>query len=146
MTVEHFDKWQSVYEEYISLLDERRKMGIEGGSEMQNDPAVFLSVGDSFDYPLRKALNIISGRWKVPILFEIFNSNPIRFNTLKKQLEGVSVSMLSTSLKELTDDGLVSRIQYNEIPLRVEYSLTEKGISLFYILMDLSRWEYLYGK
>ena len=48
--------------------------------------------------------------------------------------------MLANSLQELMDDGLVSRIQYNEMPLRVEYSLTETGKSLFPILSEITSW------
>jgi len=91
--------------------------------------------------PFLDALSVISGRWKLPILFEVFFEDGIRFNALKKNLDGISVSMLSTSLRELKDDGLIERKQYNELPLRVEYFLTEKGVSLFRILIELLKWQ-----
>ena len=73
--------------------------------------------------PYHFVTNCISGKWKMTILHHIHHYGKIRFNETKKTL-GVSEKVLSQQLKELTHDGLVQRIQYNTIPLKVEYILT----------------------
>lgn len=90
--------------------------------------------------PLRYALDKIGGKWKIPILWELNVNGIMRFNQLKKEVHGITNTMLANSLQELMDDGLVNRIQYNEMPLRVEYSLTETGKSLFPILSEITSW------
>lgn len=76
--------------------------------------------------PYIYALSCISGKWKMSILNHINYYGFIRFSKTKKTFP-VSEKVLSQQLKELVADGLVARIQYNEIPLRVEYHLTETG-------------------
>ncbi len=76
--------------------------------------------------PYLYALSCISGKWKMSILNHINYYGYIRFSKTKKTFP-VSEKVLSQQLKELVADGLVERIQYNEIPLRVEYHLTEAG-------------------
>ena len=90
--------------------------------------------------PLRYALDKIGGKWKIPILWELNINENMRFNQLKKEVHGITNTMLANSLQELIADGLVSRIQYNEMPLRVEYFLTEDGKSLFPILEQITDW------
>lgn len=63
-----------------------------------------------------------------------------RYNDILKKVRGISNTMLAKSLKELENDGLVTRHEYVEVPVRVEYSLTEKGLSLQPILADLAGW------
>ncbi len=76
--------------------------------------------------PYLYALSCISGKWKMSILNHINYYGFIRFSKTKKTFP-ISEKVLSQQLKELVADGLVERIQYNEIPLRVEYHLTETG-------------------
>lgn len=76
--------------------------------------------------PYLYALSCISGKWKMSILNHINYYGFIRFSKTKKTFP-ISEKVLSQQLKELVADGLVERIQYNEIPLRVEYHLTEAG-------------------
>ena len=90
--------------------------------------------------PLRFALDKIGGKWKIPILWELNLNETMRFNQLKREIHGITNTMLSNSLQELIDDGLVKRIQYNEMPLRGEYFLTDKGKSLFPILKQITAW------
>ncbi|MFR5265233.1 winged helix-turn-helix transcriptional regulator [Clostridium sp.] len=97
------------------------------------------------EYSLRElsinyALDIISGKWKLPILWEISRHESIRFNQLQKNLDGISSLMLTRSLKELVDKKLISRIQYNEVPPHVEYSVTELGKGLCPILHAIEDW------
>lgn len=90
--------------------------------------------------PLRYALDKIGGKWKIPILWELNINGTMRFNQLKKEIHGITNTMLANSLQELINDGLVTRVQYNEMPLRVEYFLTDTGKSLFPILSQITDW------
>ena len=85
-------------------------------------------------------LNQIGGKWKLPILCSLLNNGPSRYNELLKNIRGLSNTMLSKTLKELEDDGLVRRSEYLEVPIRVEYRLTGKAMKLQPILIDLIRW------
>lgn len=89
---------------------------------------------------LQGALNIIGGKWKLPILCSLLSNGSSRYNELLKNTRGISNTMLSKTLKELEDDGLVQRSEYLEVPIRVEYDLTDKARRLQPILMDLIRW------
>ncbi|MDO4260787.1 MAG: helix-turn-helix domain-containing protein [Eubacteriales bacterium] len=90
--------------------------------------------------PLRYALDKIGGKWKIPILWMLNIHGTMRFNQLKKEIHGITNAMLAGSLQELMEDGLVERVQYNEMPLRVEYFLTEAGTALFPILSQITEW------
>ena len=85
-------------------------------------------------------INMIGGKWKLPILCSLLNNGASRYNELLRNIRGLSNTMLSKTLRELEDDGLVSRAEYLEVPVRVEYRLTEKALRLQPILMDLIRW------
>ncbi len=89
--------------------------------------------------PYHFVTGCISGKWKMTILHQIHHYGRIRFNEAKKAL-GISEKVLSQQLKELTNDGLVERIQYNTIPLKVEYILTPLGEDLIPALDILYVW------
>ena len=89
---------------------------------------------------LQKALNTIGGKWKLPILCSLLANGTSRYNQLLKNIRGISNTMLSKTLKELEDDGLVERSEYLEVPVRVEYDLTDKARQLRPILTDLIQW------
>ncbi len=89
---------------------------------------------------LQGALSAIGGKWKLPVLCSLTANGESRYNELLKNIGGVSNTMLSKTLKELEDDGLVRRAEYLEVPVRVEYSLTEKARRLQPILAELIRW------
>jgi len=95
---------------------------------------------DSTICGLRKALNIIGGKWKILILCSIHEVGVMRYNELKRKVDGITNTMLAQSLHELEEANLVTRQQYNEMPLRVEYSLTPKCKTLIPILLDLKDW------
>jgi len=86
------------------------------------------------------ALNVINGKWKILILWTIYKNGVIRFNELQRKVNGISSLMLSKNLKELEEDSLVIRHQYNEIPPRVEYELSELSQKLIVALRDLAEW------
>ncbi|WP_297517951.1 helix-turn-helix domain-containing protein [uncultured Clostridium sp.] len=80
------------------------------------------------------ALKTLTGKWKLKIIWEISYQECIRFNQLERRLEGISSLMLTRRLKELVDLKIVHREQFNEIPPRVEYSLTHLGLTLCPVL------------
>lgn len=90
--------------------------------------------------PLGRALNIIGGRWKLRILCTLYADGTQRYNDLLKKTKGITNAMLSSSLKDLEADGIITRKQYEEIPPRVEYSLTGHGQELWPILHRLAHW------
>lgn len=90
--------------------------------------------------PIRYTLEVLGGKWKLPIICLLSNGKPARFSTIKRKLTGVTGMMLSVSLKELEADDIVTREQYNEVPLRVEYTLTEKGKSFVPVLNQVAGW------
>ena len=85
------------------------------------------------------ALNLLSGRWKLPILWKLSYGN-MRYNELKRQVHGITNIMLTRSLQELEAHGLVIRIHYSEVPPHVEYGLTMAGLKLVPALHELKKW------
>ena len=90
--------------------------------------------------PIGESLRMIGGKWKLRIICTLYVDGTQRYNDLVRKTSGVTNAMLSTSLKELEADGIVVRKQYEEIPPRVEYSLTERGRGLWPILHRLAHW------
>jgi DNA-binding HxlR family transcriptional regulator len=84
--------------------------------------------------------NVLSRRWSLLILRNLSSKNVIRFNELKRNLKRISNTVLSDRLTELEKAGLISKKLYPEIPIKVEYRLTNKAKDLEPILQDLSRW------
>lgn len=89
---------------------------------------------------LRRVLDAIGGKWKILLLVALSQADELRYGELKRLVFGITNTMLASSLKELEEDGLVKRTQYPEMPVRVEYSLTDLGRSLIPILMELKGW------
>jgi DNA-binding HxlR family transcriptional regulator len=92
------------------------------------------------DCPLGAALKRIGGKWKIPVLCSLHQDGVTRYNELKCKIKGVTNAVLSKTLKELEGDGLVSRKQYPEVPVRVEYSLTGMSSDLMPIILQLALW------
>jgi DNA-binding HxlR family transcriptional regulator len=90
--------------------------------------------------PVKSALDIIGGKWKLRILVQLLRKEVVRFNELKRDISGITNTMLSNSLHELENDELITRNQYNEMPLRVEYNLTDRGKSLLPLVYELTIW------
>lgn len=85
-------------------------------------------------------LSLISGKYKMTILYALMEFRVVRFNELKRYINGISYKTLSLSLKELEADGLILRKEYPQIPPKVEYSLAARGQSLMPILDALCEW------
>jgi DNA-binding HxlR family transcriptional regulator len=88
---------------------------------------------------LDAAVDVIGGKWKALILWEL-HAEPRRFGELRRGLPGISEKMLIQQLRELEADGIVHREVYREVPPKVEYSLTELGLSLNKALLPLGDW------
>ena len=89
---------------------------------------------------LKRVLDLIGGKWKILILCLIDRSEVVRYGELKRAIYGITNTMLATSLKEMEADGMVLRTQYDEMPVRVEYRLTDKAKSIIPILLELKKW------
>jgi DNA-binding HxlR family transcriptional regulator len=92
-----------------------------------------------FSCGLEASLSVIGGKWKILIIWQLAN-RPRRFGELRRFVAGVTEKMLIQGLKELEKDGLVSRRDFREIPPKVEYSLTERGVELANVLRPLCEW------
>lgn len=85
-------------------------------------------------------LSLISGKYKMVILYCLMEYEPVRFNKLQRYLKKISDKTLSQNLKELQKDGLIEKTIYPQIPPKVEYSLTDRGKSLMGVLDELCIW------
>lgn len=95
---------------------------------------------DLYSCPIEYTLGLISGKWKLVILWHLSQEKVMRYGEIKRSLGNITHKMLSQQLKELEADGFVHREAYPEIPPKVEYSLTEQGTSLLPVLETMSRW------
>lgn len=93
----------------------------------------------NFGCPVEACFEVIGGKWKGVILFHLLGGTK-RFNELLRLIPGITQRMLTRQLRELEDDGIVSRKVYAEVPPKVEYSLTEFGWSLEELLRHLQQW------
>ena len=90
--------------------------------------------------PILHALDVVGQKWKLPILWYLHEAEATRYNELKRRMPGITNTMLTKSLRELEQAGLVSRNQYDTVPPRVEYSLTDLGRDLLPTLNELYKW------
>ena len=90
--------------------------------------------------PAERAVYFLGGKWKIRILFLIYQNQKLRFGEIKKVLQSVTQQMLSKQLKELEIDGLLNRKVYQVVPPKVEYSLTDFGSSVIPLLRSLHEW------
>jgi len=90
--------------------------------------------------PVVEIIEVIGGKWKIPILWCIGQSNVIRYNELKREVTGITNTMLTRSLDSLIKHKLVERKDFLTIPPKIEYSLTENGKELFPLLKQLVEW------
>ena len=92
------------------------------------------------DCPIRNILARISDKWSILVLFTLNQSALMRFNALQKNIPDISQKMLTVTLRTLEEDGFVKRQVYAEVPPRVEYSLTDRAISLLPHINSLIVW------
>lgn len=87
-----------------------------------------------------KTVKIIGSKWTIQILYQLCQVNTMRFGQLQRALDGISPRTLSARLQELEKHRIVNKKIFKEIPLRVEYSLTEKGTSLKEVINKMKSW------
>jgi DNA-binding HxlR family transcriptional regulator len=89
--------------------------------------------------PAEQAMEVFGGKWRVGIIHHL-EPGPLRFNELRARLPGITQKMLTQQLRHLQRYGLIERKQFEQIPPRVEYSLTNSGKNLFSLLVQISKW------
>lgn len=92
------------------------------------------------DCPIRNILVRISDKWSLLVLYTLNQEPTMRFNALQKSIPDISQKMLTVTLKTLEEDGFVSRKVYAEVPPKVEYSLTDRALSLLPCINTLIAW------
>ena len=90
--------------------------------------------------PLEYTLALVSGKWKLLILYFLLTQKVLRYGELKRSVTGITHKMLSMQLKELEVDGLIQRREYRQIPPRVDYSLTALGNTLQPMIAQMYDW------
>ena len=85
-------------------------------------------------------MKVLGGKWKAILIDAIYHTSPARFGELRRSVKGITQSMLTSQLRELEDDGIINRKIYAEIPPRVEYTLTEFGLTLSPIILSMADW------
>lgn len=90
--------------------------------------------------PLSYVMSIIGGKWKMQIICALNNQGKLRYNELRRKMDKISNTVLAASLKELEEEGLITRKVYMEVPVKVEYETTELCDTLMPILESLSDW------
>ena len=89
---------------------------------------------------ITKPLKLVGGKWKIAIIYVLTNG-PVRFGEIKRLLTPITQQMLTKQLREMESDNLISRKVYDVIPPKVEYSLTDFGISFKPVLNELCKWK-----
>jgi DNA-binding HxlR family transcriptional regulator len=97
-------------------------------------------VFDENNCPVMATMGVVGGKWKAILINRIYFDSPARFGALKRCLTGISQTMLTSQLRELEEDGIISRKIYAEIPPKVEYTLTEFGLTLAPIIQSMADW------
>lgn len=95
--------------------------------------------------PVATTVQLIGSKWKLLIMRNLL-ARPWRFNELQRDLEGISQKVLTDSLRSLENDGLITRAVYPEVPPRVEYALSELGLSMKPIIASMEAWGTEYQK
>jgi DNA-binding HxlR family transcriptional regulator len=89
---------------------------------------------------VEEVLRILEGRWKLVILFHLFDCNVLRFSELERAIPSISQKMLIQQLRQLERDGVVRRIVHHQVPPKVEYALTDWGQALCPALDEMLKW------
>lgn len=90
--------------------------------------------------PLEYGMDIFGGRWDSRVICVLANKGTLRYSELRNEMADITDAVMASTLKKLMGHGMVKRVQFNEMPLRVEYSLTDKGASVVPILQSICRW------
>ena len=96
--------------------------------------------------PLEYGLDVFGGKWDSRIICVLAEKKTLRYSELRKELSNVTDAVLASSLKSLIGNEMVNRKSYDEIPPKVEYSLTKKGLSVVPILQSICQWAEAYHR
>lgn len=96
--------------------------------------------------PLEYGLDIFGGKWDSRIICVLAAKETLRYSELRRELTDITDTVLAASLKALIKNEIVSRKSYDEVPPKVEYSLTEKGASVVPILQSICKWAGAYHR
>lgn len=94
--------------------------------------------------PLEYGLTIFGGKWKSRVICVLAEKKKLRYSDLRIEMVNITDTVLANTLKELLKDGMLVRKQYDEIPVRVEYCLSDKGKSVVPILQSICKWSGIY--
>jgi len=110
------------------------------GDWAQNKPGAKKNLFVDAETALHGMQEIVGRKWHPVVLHYLLTDGSLSFSTLKKRVDGISSKMLSTSLSDLEDRGLVTRDVLSEQPVRVEYTLTDRGESLEPLITEMVHW------
>lgn len=113
-------------------------------AENKEDKSEKKIIFDEKSCPVTATMKVLGGKWKAILINAIYHTSPARFGELRRSVKGITQSMLTSQLRELEDDGIINRKIYAEIPPRVEYTLTEFGLTLSPIMQSMADWGYEY--
>ena len=103
-------------------------------------------LDDYIRCPLEYGLSVFGGKWKSSIICVLSANEKLRYSEIRKEMYNITDAVLASTLKDLISDKIVERKSYDEIPPRVEYSLTDKGKSVVPILQSICRWSDIFYK
>lgn len=103
-------------------------------------------LGDDIRCPLEYGLEIFGGKWDSRVICVLNEKKVLRYSEIRKEMGNITDAVLSSTLKKLITNGLIQRKSYDEIPPKVEYSLTEKGESVVPILQSICRWSGIFHR
>ncbi len=92
------------------------------------------------DCPIRNVLARVGDKWSLLVLYTLQHKEILRFKQLQREIPDISQKSLTQTLRTLEEDGFISRMVYAEVPPRVEYSLTERGLSFLPLVDNLLSW------
>lgn len=126
--------------EFSDAIKNIEVSGGEVGEMLVNDNEYISDNQLLQNTPFGYTMKVIGGKWKMIILYVLAEKQPIRFNEIKRFIGNIAYKTLSQQLKELESYGVVYRKEYPQIPPKVEYYLTDKGMSLVSIIDELNSW------
>jgi DNA-binding HxlR family transcriptional regulator len=109
-------------------------------SKGRRHPLVNMKIIDEKNCPVRTTMDIIGGKWKPSILYYVWNLGACRFGEFQHYIPHITKKMLTQQLRELERDGIVSRKVFRQVPPRVDYSLTNYGVTLEPIMNSMADW------
>ncbi|HBZ64000.1 MAG TPA: transcriptional regulator [Lachnospiraceae bacterium] len=103
-------------------------------------------LDDDIRCPLEYGLAIFGGKWKSRIICVLSANEKLRYSEIRREMYNITDAVLAATLKDLIEDGIIARKSYDEIPPKVEYSLTQKGRTIVPILQSICQWSGVFYK